>query len=688
VNNLSVGPVVSSTFRERALLLVARGIAAIPLRPKTKIAILPGWEKSATADLEQIEAWSREYPDANCGAVAQAKLDGFWFLEVDSIDVLQRIKTETGKILPVTMTVQSSPERVHFYFRQSEASLRMGNIAQGFVKNNDWSARVDRMYVVGPQSIHVATGLPYEILSRAEIAEAPDWLVEWCIFQRVEKKSTGEIDDGEPILESGRNTRLTSIAGKLRHAGSSHDEIETILLRINSERCRPPLDEMEVKTIAGSVSRYSVGKDESVLISGIPVGSGPQSTQPAQLIAAPEIPVVPYPEFPEWVMLGTSIYEGLVKPVCDVNSRCPEFMFMPAMALLLNYLGTRVRIKFKDIMPSVFLILIGEKGRTMKSSSMNDAAKYLGYAGIIDHAGGATKNAEGRSLIWTVGSPEGLGIEMARTNCKNAVLLYDELSTLTSKAGIDSSTLGQALLTLYESGKFQNIIKSKKDSFSIDPGTYCASLIACNTAKNFQENWSRLALGKEGMDDRFFFLLQPETLKPLELYTHVSTQQGAMQTRELIDKAISQGVYRISNQMPLQAIAKEIGNRSEIRAEKFALAFAVDLGLDEIDDDCVERAVALARYERAVKKYLGTGEADNKMAAIQLKLRRILERAPGGRLPIRDLLRKMNYNRYDTDTWGRIYTGLSKAGIIREEGAGTKESPKFVQLMVVIEEDD
>ena len=43
-----------------------------------------------------------------------------------------------------------------------------------------------------------------------------------------------------------------------------------------------------------------------------------------------------FPAFPRWVLEGTSLYEGLAKPVADASSKFPELIWMPAMMLLLE----------------------------------------------------------------------------------------------------------------------------------------------------------------------------------------------------------------------------------------------------------------------------------------------------------------------------------------------------------------
>jgi hypothetical protein len=412
-----------------------------------------------------------------------------------------------------------------------------------------------------------------------------------------------------------------------------------------------------------------------------------QPTAPAQFIAPEPAKSVPYPKFPQWVMAGTSVYEGLIRPVCEKNSRYPEFMFMPAAALILNYIALKVRVEYKNIVPSFYMVLIGQKGRVIKSSSVADVIEYLHNAGVVDDASSSTRNAEGKSMVFTVGSPEGLGIEMSRTNCKNAVLYYDELSLLTSKAGIEGSSLLPQLLIMHESKKFSNTVKGRKESFNFEPGSYCASMIACTTDKNFHKQWSKMSGDSSGMDDRTFFLYQPEILASLKPYILVNTKDAAVETRKRLDKAVQQGVYCIEDSTQLEEKIGKIGVRGASRVEKLSLYFAVDLGRDSIDNECIERAIAICDYEMAAKKYLRTFEATSREGAIQNEIIQTLQRNQGA-MPKRDLERIIHPIRYGLSLYNQCYFGLLKSEYITEYGTGVKNDPTQVILMRNIEEEE
>lgn len=684
-------------FKDIALPLITRGIPVIPLRPKTKIAFLTGWEKLATTDLSQVETWDREYPDANAASVAKAHIGGYWFLELDRPEAGQRIETETGQRVPDTFRVRSSPGRGHLYWKQNARSLAMGNITQNFVKDTDWSARVCDEYVVSPGSWHPTSGRQYETVNATEIIEAPDWLIDWLISQKLDKKAVQQtIEQGGTIPHGARNVTLASMAGKARHRlHMDEDQLFSYLKDVNRKQCNPPLPEEDIRTIAASIGRYPI-KDDTILVRGVPMDvraqqAAQEASQPVSE-EAPELPVliqVPYPKFPEWVMDDTSIYEGFVKPVCAVNSRYPEFMWMSAMVILMNFLALKVSVNKKRLIPSFFLVNIGMKGRLHKSASVEDAMRFFSCMGVCENGGQTARLAEGKSLIYSPGSPEGLGIEMQRTQCKNAILYYDEFMTLVNKAGIDTSDLVATLLKLYESGKFSNLIKARKDSFSLEFGTYCVSFIANTTDKNFIRLWGRL-LGNEtsGLKDRFFFLYQPQTLKEQRPFTDVNWGEGVVRTRKLIDKALEKKSYDIDHHKQLEDISKWMEDRQEQRVERLALAFAVDLGEDSITFDCIERAIAIIDYEQKVKKYLKTFETQTKEAQIQMEIIGHLMRRNGV-----DLQRNIERNLHPIEQWGtfiwyRSWQGLVQSGKIQIIGNGTRGNPKQWQLLWAPEEDD
>lgn len=64
-----------------------------------------------------------------------------------------------------------------------------------------------------------------------------------------------------PILEGARNNALTRLAGAMRRKGATKEAIIAALNSENTERCKPPLPENELVSIAASISKYSPAEE-------------------------------------------------------------------------------------------------------------------------------------------------------------------------------------------------------------------------------------------------------------------------------------------------------------------------------------------------------------------------------------------------------------------------------------------
>jgi hypothetical protein len=678
------------TFKDIAEPLAKLGVPTTPVRPGTKRAFLPDFPTTATTDLAQIETWDKLYPDCNGACVARAEVGGVWFFEVDSKDVIPRMERETGQTAPNTFRVRSRPGRGHYYFRHTAASMAMGNISQTYVIGQDWSVRTNREYVVGPGSIHPDTQQPYLALSwDTPIIEAPEWLVTWLLSQKIQKQDTNyAAANAADAIRNAQNKVphgaihgfMLTHAGRMRNAGLTQEEIEVALLRIVNEQCEHPIDESKVVQMSRSICNFPSGQQQGHTI------TLSQPSQPSQPAAnevaedAPQLELIEYPLFPRHVMFDTSIYNGFVKPYCEMNERIDYFMWMPAAAMMMNYLGTKVSVPFSSWKPSFFIVLIGKAARTHKSSCIKDALEYFKYASTLAMYSKNIKNADSKSVVWEAGSPEGLGTDMMRINCKNAILVYDELSGLVGKARIDCSGMATALLKLYDSNNFSNSIKAKKDTFSVDPGSYCATLITSTTDRKFTELWSQLAGEDTGLNDRFTWVLEPKVLPEKKLEHMVNYNDAALVTRRVMDVAVQKSKFEFFDKTPLQRTLLKYGPRQVARAEKWALYFAIDLGLDEIDEDCVARGIELVAYEEAVKDYLLTFEAKNDESAIQQGTVRLLKKNHG-LLEKREIVRALNANKYGGTVWDRAYNWLVNSGHVVEYGKGIKGDPRMVKLL-------
>lgn len=168
--------------------------------------------------------------------------------------------------LPETCLHKTPSGGVHALFRYTPEA---GTIGTGVIQlppgvcscgECQIDLRNDGGYIIAPESV-MTNGGRYDVISEAQLAEMPDWIVAKLRTHKSQKKRT--LADPDVMIEKGhRNSTLASLAGTMRSRGMNQASIEAGLLAENQERCAPPLAESEVMAIAMSVGRYPSGGTE------------------------------------------------------------------------------------------------------------------------------------------------------------------------------------------------------------------------------------------------------------------------------------------------------------------------------------------------------------------------------------------------------------------------------------------
>jgi P4 family phage/plasmid primase-like protien len=245
---------------ERALAYIELGWAIFPLVPNTKRPLTKNGFKDATKSAYVVRQWWEETPDANIGIVT-GEASGLLVLDVDvKKGAKGRESLSSIKGLPPTLTAQTPTGGWHLYFAvEGPIRSRIGLLPGLDIK-------AEGGYVVGPGS--QIDDIPYEWIDpEAHLIAVPEALL------TLVKNTNGHgpaapLGHGEEIPEGLRNASLASMAGTMRRRGMEYDEIVAALKVTNAKRCRPPLPEREVETIADSISKYPASN-----------GSGPEPEQ-------------------------------------------------------------------------------------------------------------------------------------------------------------------------------------------------------------------------------------------------------------------------------------------------------------------------------------------------------------------------------------------------------------------------
>ena len=211
----------------------------------------------ASTDASQITAWWTRWPSANIG-IPTGKRSGIIALDHDtykpSTISRESVEAEYGPIAQ-TRTVKTGRDGRQYLYKHPGyyVKSRTGDnaIAPGLEVKGDGG------YIVAPPSI---TERAYEVLDDFPLSDPPEWLLEAlrepsrAVSNTKNGGSSGPApQDGGSIPEGGRNSTLTSIAGRLHDGMRDLDELTRDLEAVNEARCTPPLDAREIRGIAASI---------------------------------------------------------------------------------------------------------------------------------------------------------------------------------------------------------------------------------------------------------------------------------------------------------------------------------------------------------------------------------------------------------------------------------------------------
>lgn len=245
-----------------ALAMASRGWHVFPVLPPTKDGECPcsnpectspgkhpairQWQERATTSEAQIRQWWEDWPDHNIG-VATGRDSDLLVLDVDG--ATGRASIADGRDIPDGPAVSTgrTDGGTHHYMACPE-DFDARNFA-GLVPGLD--ARANGGYVIAAGSRH-ASGATYAWVAEPDgpLPLPPQWFID---LLKESKRPSGPISFIIP--KNRRNVELTRLAGVLRRQGFETDEILASLRTTNAKRCRPPLADDELTTIAGSIGR-------------------------------------------------------------------------------------------------------------------------------------------------------------------------------------------------------------------------------------------------------------------------------------------------------------------------------------------------------------------------------------------------------------------------------------------------
>ncbi len=243
----------SNGLKSAALSYAAHGLPVFPCVPGEKRPLTKHGFMDATTDVAQICRWWDEHPTAN---VAVATGSAGWVVaDVDprnggdeTFDVL-RSELGPGSFDTVTAITPSGGQ--HLIYGSRAVPVKSGNNALG----QGIDIKADGGYILVAPSVVNGNTYTWEVGYSPLDREPQPW-PESLNSKIVRKAAHRASDENEPILGGDRNDWLASIAGTMRRRGFSGEAIFAALKVTNLERCTPPLEESEVRSVAYGMNRY------------------------------------------------------------------------------------------------------------------------------------------------------------------------------------------------------------------------------------------------------------------------------------------------------------------------------------------------------------------------------------------------------------------------------------------------
>jgi hypothetical protein len=225
-----------------ALHQAQRGRRVVPINNRKK-PLIKRWQHDASTDELTIRNWAKS-SDTTGFALLTGTSSGVVVIDEDPRNGGN--VAELGVDLPRTMKVATPGGGHHYHFASPNGGVRKQELAPGIELLGDGGL------ATLPGSLH-PNGGTYKLVGRKRsLAPLPQALL----------RRLGEPANGTAALEGSygqgsRNTALTRLAGYMRQAGASEDELRHGLHTFNEARCEPPLPPEEVNRIAYSIAQRS-----------------------------------------------------------------------------------------------------------------------------------------------------------------------------------------------------------------------------------------------------------------------------------------------------------------------------------------------------------------------------------------------------------------------------------------------
>ena len=207
---------------------------------------------------DQIQKWYEQFPECNWGVVC-GKISNICVVDIDGQQGVESLKKFHPEMDTVSTLTAATPHGFHLFF------VHPGNTVKSFPILPNVDVKADGGYVVISPSKTLDGD--YRFILDVPLVECPGWVArgERAGFDNAQPQNSEVPTDTQPmwvrnLLMNGspsgrRNQDAARLVGYFHNRNVSRDIIEQIVLPW-AEKCQPPFDLKELKTVIRSVSSY------------------------------------------------------------------------------------------------------------------------------------------------------------------------------------------------------------------------------------------------------------------------------------------------------------------------------------------------------------------------------------------------------------------------------------------------
>jgi len=371
--------------------------------------------------------------------------------------------------------------------------------------------------------------------------------------------------------------------------------------------------------------------------------------------ASPENPL----EFPAWIMSGAA--GAFAQAYSEYLETPASFLYMSFLTILGNIVSDKITLQSElKPQPRLFAVILGQSADERKSTAITKALDFFR----------STMDQGSVNACYGVGSAEGLA--KALREAPKLVLAIDELKTFVQKTKIEGSVLLPCVNTLFELNRFHSMTKTH----AITLERAHLSLLAASTLETYQTMFSS-AFMDIGFINRLFTVLDKGKKRfaipriiPRDVKDELGKNlQGVLIMAEYLSERekpypmpLHPEALRAFEKWYFETPRSVFAKRLDTYGHRLMPLLAINDQKKDIDLETVQKVISLLDYQLAIRQEADPVDADNKIAALEERIRRALSNGP---LFKRDLERKLNKGRCGTWAWNNAIGNLIKDGGIQ-----------------------